>query len=84
MMSIFAVNAAGICGAVGIEPRKGVFSMKILENFYNREQVQKITGCGECTARKIIREINQKLEAQGYITKRGYVSKKAFDAAYNI
>lgn len=58
--------------------------MKTLENFYNREQVQKITGYGITNARKIIREINQKLEAQGYITKRGYVSKKAFDAAYNI
>lgn len=78
------MNVAGICEAACIEPKKGVFSMKTLENFYNREQVQKITGYGITNARKIIREINQKLEAQGYITKRGYVSKKAFDAAYNI
>lgn len=58
--------------------------MKKLENFYNREQVQRLTGYGECTARKIIHEINRKLEEQGYTVRRGYVSKKVFDAMFKI
>ena len=58
--------------------------MKTLENFYNREQVQRLTGYRESTASKIIREINHKLEKQGYTVRRGYVSKKVFDATFNI
>ena len=78
------MSAAGICGAAGTETMKGAFNMKTLDSFYNREQVQEITGYGITAAQQVIRKINRELEAQGYITRRGYVSKKAFDAAYNI
>ncbi len=58
--------------------------MRKLEGFYNREDVQRILGCGVCKAYEVMREINKGLEQQGYTVLRGYVSKKVFKQTYNI
>lgn len=58
--------------------------MRKLEGFYNREDVQRILGCGINKAYLVMQDINGKLKEQGYTVLRGYVSKKVFKQTYNI
>ena len=57
---------------------------KKLTGFYNRDEVQELLGCGINKAQAAMKAVNDKLKQQGYTTLRCYVSKKAFNEAFNI
>lgn len=47
--------------------------------FYRAEDVAKILGIGESTAYRIIRNMNQKLNKDGYYTVAGKISRRFFE-----
>lgn len=52
--------------------------MKTNELFMSATEISEVTGMSEAYAYKIIRELNKELEAKGYMTIRGRVSKDYF------
>lgn len=47
--------------------------------FMDANEIVKVTGMSEGYAYKLIKQLNQELEQQGFITIRGRVSKKYFE-----
>lgn len=47
--------------------------------FMDASEIVKVTGMSEGYAYKLIKQLNQELEQQGFITIRGRVSKKYFE-----
>lgn len=48
------------------------------KQFLTAEDIEQITGRGETYAYKLIRKLNEELEAKGYLTIRGRVSTAYF------
>lgn len=53
-------------------------------NFYYVDDVQKILDIGHMAAYAVIKKLNDELEAKGYLTCKGKVSKKYLKARFNI
>lgn len=50
------------------------------DRFYSVEDVMSILGVGKSKAYQIMKQFNQELEAEGYFTVSGRVSKGYFDS----
>lgn len=55
-----------------------------LKDFYNVHDVKSIMGVCKKNAYGLIAQLNKELQADGYITKRGVVSKKYFNKRVGI
>ena len=53
-------------------------------NFYYVDDVQRILDMGHMAAYKVIKKLNSELEAKGYLTCKGRVSKNYLKERYNI
>lgn len=48
------------------------------KNYYDASEVEELLGVGSSKAYRIIKQLNQELEEQGYITIAGKIYKKYF------
>ena len=53
-------------------------------NYYNAEDVMKLTGYGICKCRKLIKSLNDELKALGYLVIAGKVPKKYYHTRYGF
>lgn len=56
--------------------------MEVKKQWIDAREVAEICGCSESKAYKIIRKLNDELEAGGYITICGKVSRAFFNSKY--
>ena len=52
--------------------------------FFKVEDVMRILGCSKSKAYAVIRELNERLQAEGYMIRRGYISAKFFRKEYAL
>ena len=66
-----------------VKPRRGVAKEVAYNNgFYTAVEIQKMLECGQTFAYQVIKNLNAELEAQGFITVRGKISKRYFHEKY--
>ncbi len=53
--------------------------LKSDQTFYNAKDVSEILGVSVTSAYRVIKRLNEELEAKGYLFIRGKISKKFFD-----
>ena len=56
--------------------------MRMEQSFINAADIMKILGVSRAKAYKIIRELNDELSKNGYMTVRGKISRKFFNEKF--